>query len=326
MLGGTRTGKTCYLVAMYGMMRKGTKGFTFSTPDLDEDLVLAQLWKKMRTTTGGDRWPPPTVETQDREFDFCHGYKPFRRFVWHDYRGGALHSPLTDPDAQKLADRLADSSCVMLCFSAAHLTDPAGRVAEDGVAAIEVTDDGDDEATRMNQLMSLVARKAQERGRPLPSVVVVLTKYDLIAAWPREAVLEKVRDMFGPLYARGNGWTVTTCPVSLGTDLAGDTDGGKVEAVNVHRPVAFAVYCSMRQSAAQAAAGLAARTASHGEAQKMGRLGRWWNNVDLTSRADAVSRSQAEVNELGRQLDILFRELVEGLKIYHNGEESEFND
>src|SRR4051812_40320997 len=93
MLGGTRTGKTCYLVGMYGMMRRGTDGFTFAAVDMDEDLLLAQQWKTMRTTTGDKRWPPPTTETKEHEFDFCYGYKPFRRFSWHDYRGGALHSP-----------------------------------------------------------------------------------------------------------------------------------------------------------------------------------------------------------------------------------------
>jgi hypothetical protein len=366
MLGGTQTGKTCYLVGMYGMMRKGTNGFTFAAVDLDEDLVLAQQWKTMRTTTGEKRWPPATIETKDHEFDFCYGYKSFRRFVWHDYRGSALHSPLTDPDAQRLAERLAESSCVLFCFSAAHLTDPDGQVAETmakaleevkegedesarmrrvakaGAKAIEITEDGEDESTRMNRLMSEVARKGREKGRPLPAVVVVLTKYDLIAGWPqpqedllekarlagwpRAAVLEKVRQLFSPLYAPGSGWTVTTCPVSLGKDLVGDRDKGKVEAINLHRPVAFAVYCSIRQAAAQAKADRAARASALGEAQNMGWLGRWWRGVDLTDRTDAVDRSQAEVEELGRQLDLLFRELVEGLMIYHNGQESEFHD
>jgi hypothetical protein len=308
LLGGPNSGKTCYLIGMYGMMRKGTKGFTFAAADLDEDRVLVQQWEKMRTTTGAGRWPPPTTETKDHEFDFCYGYKPLRRFVWHDCRGGALYSMQTDPDFQKLVERLAESSCILFCFSAQHLTDPEGgdeaieamnalkdmeegegkttrvkRAVEAATEAIELTGVGIDESTRMNRLMSEVAREAKEKGRPLPAVVVVLTKYDLIAGWPREAVLEKVHQLFSPLYARGQGWTVTTCPVSLGRGLAGNTDGGKVEAINLHRPVAFAVYCSIRQAAAQA-------------------------------------------GELGRQLDVLFRDLIEGLKTYHNGQEIEFHD
>ncbi len=336
MLGGTRTGKTCYLVGMYGMMRRGEKGFTFSAVDLDEDLVLANQWKTMRTTTGENRWPPATDQTKDHHFDFCYGYKPFRRFVWHDYRGAALHASLTDPDAQRLADRLVESSCVLLCFSAAHLSDPHGRVAAAGAAAITVSEDGEDESTRMNQLMALVSRKAQEKGRPLPAVVIVLTKFDLVAAWPdvkeapkgtvNEAVLVKIRGQFSPLYTQGTGWTVTTCPVSLGRGLAGNVMEGKVEGINLHRPVAFAVYCAIRQTAAQAKADRLTSEAALSEARNMSGIGRWWRGVDLTFRADAVGRSQAEIDELNKQLDVLFQELITGLRIYHNGEESEFHD
>lgn len=326
MLGGTRTGKTCYLVGMYGMMRRGEKGFTFAAVDLDEDLILAQQWKTIRTTTGDERWPKPTIETKDREFDFCYGYKPFRRFIWHDYRGGAMHSPLSDPDAQRLVRQLVDSSCIMLCFSAAHLSDPDGRVGRDGSVAIQVSEDGDDEATRMSRLLNEVAKQAAQRGQPLPSVVIVLTKYDLIANWPKDEVLKKVRELFRPLYTEGGGWTVTTCPVSLGKGLAGNEMEGRVDGINLHRPVAFAVYCAIRQSAAQVRAVREARSREVEMARNMGGLRRWWEGVNLTSREDALERTQVEVDELNKQLDVLFQELISGLRIFHNGEESEFND
>lgn len=327
MLGGSQTGKTCYLVGMYGMMRRGIKGFTFTTVDPDEDLELAASWKTMRNTTGETRWPAPTTESTDREFDFCYGYKPYRRFIWHDYRGGAIYSPeRSDPDAQKLAEQLVESSCVMFCFSAAHMTDPLNRIGEQGADAIELTEDGEDEVARLNVLVGSVARKAHATCRPLPTVVIVLTKYDMISTWPRDAVLEKVRQLFSPLFSEGGGWTVTICPVSLGKALAGNRDHGEVVGLNLHLPVTFAVYCSIQQSVAQARARHAANVARMQAAADKHALQRWWEGIDLSSHETEVQRTQSEYSELSARLNLLFQELVQGLRIFHDGRESKFHD
>jgi hypothetical protein len=308
MLGGTKTGKTCFLVAMYGIMRRGYNGFSFRTQNPDIDLDLAAEWKALRIKTDDDRWPKGTQESTDYYFDFSHAYKPILAFTWHDYRGSIIDEKGTK-ERVTLIERLRKTDCVLLCFSSEHLQDPSGRVSEDG----------EDEAATMSALMSEVGRAAEQRGGRLPSVVIVLTKYDLMAGRPRDLVMKEMQRLFNPLFTKVDGWTVTVCPVSLGKELAKDAGRGRVEPICVHLPVSFAVYMAIQKHADEAAVALQGSQEHLSKRRQENWLKRVFRGTNLPALESVVSHDAARLADLKAKLSLLVEEVGTGLTIFQNG-------
>jgi GTPase SAR1 family protein len=236
-LGTTGAGKTSYLLGMYAVMQTGIKGFTLSAKDMDMDLDLTEKWEKLINVQGEDRWPPPNAAAMDSySFDFSYGFRPIMGFDWLDYRGLALSDRSTEQDVQELTTYLTDSACLFLSVSGEHLGEQ--------ITPATVRDIKSD---RMNQFLQQIISKYKQPNsdNPFP-VAIVITKYDLCHHRERQAVVEDIKRLFQGLFAPNSGWLVMICPVSLGKELSNDPEHGNIVPVNVHLPIAFAIYSQLR--------------------------------------------------------------------------------
>jgi hypothetical protein len=308
MLGASGTGKTCFMVGMYSVMREGVRGFTFNA-DPDLDLKLSDDWDHLVETDGEDRWPPPTGNKPiPYAFDFSYGMNKLAGFEWLDYRGGALRDRSSAADVQELRQHLKGSASIFLCVSGEHL---AGEV-ENRAARVR----NQAQVGRMNQYLMEVMR---ERSDP-PSVAIVITKYDCCADRDRGEVIEEIREIFNPLFARDTGWLVMICPVSLGMALAGNPTGGIIAPTNIHLPVTFSIYAGfMREAARMTEAAKAGRDTVNNLSTG------WWSRLVNKSQIQTGHRtieiSQAQVREMEARMKLLAQDLMGQPRIYLGGKE-----
>jgi len=239
MLGTTSAGKTCFLLGMYATMRLGAKSFTFTT-DENTDLQMSNQWEQLMVGEGDERWPRPTQnEVFLYHFAFCYALKKFASFDWIDYRGGALKEQSTAEDRQKLKRFLLASDCVICCIPADQLlASSKDRLASTTAVAIK-----SDVPRMLNLLQELPYDKR-------PAIAIVITKYDLISQQKieRTRVIEHIKTIFNTVFAPGGNWDVLICPVSLGGELAQNSDAGEIDPRNVHLPVTYAMYHALRNS------------------------------------------------------------------------------
>ncbi len=241
MLGNSGSGKTCYMVSMYKMMSTGIglDGFTLSAEDPDDNTRFSELWQALTDSQGQDRWPPPTTEeTLTYGFNFNYAFKPVLGFDWFDYRGDALIDYGNSPDVSELRQRLLATSCILLCISGEHFKNKLKVSAYDkiGVGAI-------------NQLIA--HSQPNNRQNFPPSVVIVITKYDLCSHRKKQDIIKEIKEVFSTFFAPGTKWLVMICPVSLGEELAQDIDTGEIDPVNIHLPVVFSMLAELVKQSQQ---------------------------------------------------------------------------
>lgn len=304
MLGTTSSGKTCFMVGMYAMMRQGVKGFTFTTEDLDDDLDLSNDWDRMVEEQGAGRWPKGTVETKPYVFEFSYGLRELSKFNWLDYRGGALRSRKDDEDVVSLLNHMQQSSSIFLCISGEHFTQSIrGR---ESLVMRETQID------RMIQILKKLPRAVR------PSLAIVLTKFDLVAPRPKDEVVGEIKQLFNMLFASDGGWYVTICPVSLGKELNGNPDGGMIEPKCIHLPVTFAIHSAFQQERQRL------------QQQRQGAYNQWqssqnslwskiFNQKGLESKYEAISQYDAQIAEVEKNMKLLVQELKLNSDIYYNG-------
>jgi len=326
MLGTTSAGKTCYMIAMYAKMSEGVKGFTLGTTDPDKDIHLSDMWEKLESETGDSRWPRPTgEESQSYQFDFSYGFKRLMRFDWLDYRGGALRDDSSKKDVQDLTEQLLKSSCVFLCVSGEFLKEGANP---------QVV-----KKARIDRMNNPFMQKLTDSGRVVP-VVIVITKYDLCSHRSKEQVLKDIRQLFNPLFAKGEGWPVMICPVTLGEGLANDINSGLINPHQVHLPLIFAIYSEYLQNTLnkQNEVETVYQTTQDLEQELQEARSRGWLTIliddfkgrdpvgnvrgKLKQANQKLAQHSAEFEKLATRLHLLMQELdTEAVSIYLDGEE-----
>lgn len=314
MLGASKSGKTCYMLGMYAVMREGVEGFTFTTrdedPDRDMDLDLSERWEQIVRETGDKRWPAPNDnKTEEYAFDFTYGLSRMIGFDWIDYRGGALKDTPTAADVQELKRHLNASSAVLLCVSGEHLVPGGSR---------PVSMEAD-----TPRMLKFLKEALQSQSEP-PAIGIVITKFDLCREIEEEALLDRVRDLFSPLFVPDQGWLVMVCPVSLGNALAEDLESGVIEPRNVHLPVAFAVYSAFRRGQSEVEQWISSKEEEI-ESLRGGWLRTWWNRgrLDSGNRERETLLKQREAIE--KKLRLLTDDLVRGARFYYDGERVELD-
>jgi hypothetical protein len=293
------------MVAMYALMQAGYGPFSFST---DEDVAadLMEYWFQL-AGTGAERWPARTATRDLMEYSFSlrHAFRKIIDFTWADYRGDALvrHSSFGD-DVKALSERARQSTLIMLCMPAEHLTNNR--------SAVSVTSSG-----RMSLILSMIRDKQSAR---LPPVVVVITKHDQIQATmsPLEVGV-RVREVLGPLFAPDGGWHVAICPVSLGREIAGDKDGGMIEPYNMHLPVFFAADSILRRYTIELDSQMARRQST---AASLGSnaIKRWWNTDSIAYLQSANDESSREISGIRTDMARMMQDL-KTLMVFENGVE-----
>jgi len=326
MLGYTGTGKTCYMISMYAFMKLGINGFTFSEVDLDRDLELTEMWEAL---IDKGKWPDPNPDNViEYTFDFNYAFQPIMSFDWLDYRGGALADSPKKEDVQKLIERVKSSSCLFLCISAEHL-----QIRE------KMKRDRAIKASKMNVLMTEIGKalKPNEK-RPFP-VVFVITKFD---QYPNpensQEVVDTLKELF-PTFWESPGWLVSICPVSLGRDLKKDAQTeqftGEIDPVNVHIPVAFAIYCKLYEQKIQQQIKHQELKKEESELsdklqnlQRRNVFVRIWKGEEIDNTVSSIERKKEqmekfsqELDEISQKLSLLSREMMQSCFVYLNGQE-----
>jgi GTPase SAR1 family protein len=316
MLGTSKAGKTCYMLAMYAKMSEGINGFTLSTKDPDRDLELIDQWEKLVEEEGEDRWPTPNDENF-HSYSFNFNYSLTTRlmgFDWLDYRGGALRDSSTKKDVEELRQRLVTSSCVFLCISGEYLSEPSDASVSTKAGI-----------RRMNQLIGEFGTS----GEKVP-VVIVITKYDLCRRRPKLEIVGDIKQLFGVFFEKGTGWPVMICPVTLGMDLENNLNSGLIVPVNVHLPLVFAIYSEVMKEAYEAQERLEQSRRRLEELQNRNVLVKFLDRLQGLNRVNSalgdVNNTEKKMNEILGKLNLLTRELTKSnIDLYFDGEEVESN-
>jgi len=316
MLGGTGSGKSCYMLGMYATMQIGLNGLSLSAKDLDDDLRLTDMWEKLVEVKDEKRWPPPNDQNPiSYEFQFNYGFKPILDFEWLDYRGGAIASLTSEADVPMLVQQLSASNCIFLCVSGEYLKDP---LTPQGLAFVA-------RETRINRMSAHMAKVGERvkpsKQKPFP-VVIVITKYDVCSNRGPDEVIEDIKKLFPSLFTPNAGWLTMICPVSLGMELANDKNSGDIRPINLHLPIAFAVYARFREQMLNHKTTTDRAKQQLDEAQQRGLLWRIFNGDIIKNGVDNFQRLQGELAQIENNLLLLTRELSRA-RIFLDGKEIE---
>jgi hypothetical protein len=235
MLGSSQSGKTMYLLGLYAVMSAGLDGYSLHARDLDVDIDLTEAWDALDDE---GELPVATTETKPYELSFQRGFTRLIDIEWLDYRGGAMTQKGGEADTAQLVNWLAESHSVYLTLDGSKLV---GGVRDDNVLEMR-------RATSANLMGNHVRRAANTRGGSPPSLVVLITKSDLLiagASSPSRALddaVEAVKRLLPIAFVEGA--TTMVCPVTLG-DL-GDSRDGLVDASRVsprwvQKPIVFSL-------------------------------------------------------------------------------------
>jgi hypothetical protein len=304
MLGTSGSGKTCYMLGMYAFMSVGLRGFTISATDLDIDLDFTNRWESLVEGEGQERWPQGTdANIYNYAFNFNYAARPMMGFEWIDYRGGALRDRSQQSDVQDLMQYIKESKCLFLCVSGEHLTQPI--VENDGTInfGIRQTVASKLRVPAMNKLLTDIQQKLNpSNATPFP-IAVVVTKFDLCMHRSKAEIVRDIQQLFEPLFQPNSGWLSLICPVSLGKELAENPMQGAIEPVNVHLPVAFAVYSQLRTIASDLKAQGTSISSDLGKEKAKNLFMQWWNSEKIGNR-------EIELRELESKFDIIRNNLV----------------
>ncbi|KJY20869.1 MULTISPECIES: hypothetical protein [Streptomyces] len=246
MLGATGSGKTTYLHGMYATLSMGLRGYFMYATDPDTDLDLAEAWEAL---CADGRLPAPNNEDPiDYEFVLRHGVTSLVDFDCQDFRGGAATQRGGDgapADIAALTERLERSDSIFLVLDGQHV----GRwVADDTPAHLNPAADPM-KIARFSRAISNVCDRRRQRGEPSPSIVVLVTKADLlgeISGLPTHEALEKTARNLSKLVKviDSEGVTAMLCPVQLGSfgeASPATVDPTLVDPQNLHHPMIFAL-------------------------------------------------------------------------------------
>ncbi|MDA1014417.1 MAG: GTPase domain-containing protein [Planctomycetota bacterium] len=316
MVGGKNVGKTSFLHGMYMVMRRGVNNFFLHTADGDADNRLTTAWEALNKSGEERKWPVPTSDTLTRyEFNFRAGLnRTLMSFEWVDYRGGAL---LEDQHtAQDLIEQLNTSDCLFFCLDGSELRSPVrDRVFEvDNRMCI----------TRAKILLDRLARRVP--------IVVLITKHDLCRHRLKDDLMADIRLLFDAWLVPGQGWDVLICPVTLGSDLAEDVQGGRIDPKNLHVPLIYAMFSIMVEGLVEqkrkkkAADDAVAQAHQKVSGLSGGFMSRMFKGGQIDAANDEVlrmqnlhTREERELDRIQRDVALLGRELTNAV-MYCDGE------
>ncbi len=263
MLGTTGSGKTVFLLGMYNTLSLGVQGYFLYTEDPDDGLDLGDAWDQLIEE---GKLPPPTAEDQNKrhQFVFNHGFDTLVTVEWLDYRGGAMTGRASSAaDVTELREQLAASDSIYLVFDGGKLTPWL-----DGKVTIP-TVQKELKIREMTQLVQHAIKARKSSNLPLPSLVVVITKADLLSGPNREVgdalntIIDNLKSLVEAAYVEGV--TTLLCPVQVGN--FGPTTPLKVnvsdiDPMGLHRPMIFSLMHYLSEGLGARQADLAARRAS----------------------------------------------------------------
>ncbi|MBT0773267.1 hypothetical protein KIH74_30260 [Kineosporia sp. J2-2] len=320
MIGAPGCGKTTYFLGMYATMSSGLQGYFLVTEDLDLDLELSENWDGM---CDDGEMPAPTNGEVPRTFPlvFRNGLQTILRFSWEDYRGGAMSNRADDEvavDATHLLERVHRSDSIYLVVNGNELLEPVTQASLQQVRRAT-------KSRRMNAVLQDTTRRRQEEGRPVPSMVVLVTKSDLIArANPgvgKEELVERIADSARALLPScfQEGTNTLICPVRIG-EFSGDAQKQvapeDVSPRNLHFPMIFSFLNYLDGQVESTRARLDSTRSliagNRGEADRMNStfVGRMFKGGEIGRLRSAAITAEAEITTLTQDLNRSERQLT----------------
>jgi len=243
-LGNSRSGKTTFLLGMYAVMSAGLQGYFLNAPDQDVDLDLAGKWERLLDR--GELPPPNPGDVIPYYFDFLDGIQRLLGVDWLDYRGGALDDVrgTESGDVPKLHERIARSDSIYLVLDGSYLADPVNSSTKFTIlrrAGLR----------RMTALLQAgVQQRLDDDGASPPSIVVLITKADLVPRQRRSRMDEIVADVQTLLpICFSTGFSTLVCPVQLGEFGLQPPERISTEDIApraLHKPIIFSLAEYMR--------------------------------------------------------------------------------
>lgn len=329
LLGAPGSGKTMFLHGMYATLSAGIAGYFVYTKDPDDDIDLMDTWDLLCE----EGTVPQATDEQpiDHEFVFKYGLNPLLTIDCQDFRGGAALSRAKNggPDVQKLRDRLAVTDSVYLVLDGGDVGHWITDVVQAGGGAVNRARDPMKVAA-LSRFIQDAADARQARGKLAPSVVVLITKSDLlpkITNLPKgkalRIALENLRELVPVVYSEGI--TALVCPVQIG-DLGEAkhqaVDPSMVDPVGLHKPFAFSLWHFLTEGIQDYAAELARlRDDRSTAAQELSALrGRFADGLfhrgrirELDDDLDGADRQIEEANRREQGAQAMVAQLMEQL-------------
>ena len=249
MLGATGSGKTMFLHGMYATLSAGIAGYFVYTRDPDDDIDLMDTWDLLCEE---GTLPPATDEQPvNHDFVFKYGLNPLLSIDCQDFRGGAALSSSRSggPDVQQLRDRLAVSDTVYLVLDGGEVGRWIDTVVQAGGGAVNRSRDPMKVAA-LSRFIQDAADARRARGKLAPSIVVLITKSDLLPeitgmskGKALRVTLENLKELVPVVYSEGI--TALVCPVQigrLGQHKHEAVDPSAIDPVGLHKPFAFSLW------------------------------------------------------------------------------------
>jgi len=246
-IGHKSTGKTCYLVTLYNMMRAGVNiggtQLALSMPN-EKSADENYLKKQYKNLKEKSKWPLPTGDAiQEYEFFLVKDLKDTFPFSWIDYTGEllGLDGHLREKDYKTVIDRLQSVSTSVLFTLKGELFAQPIPTDEWELSAFK----SDNEYDKFNSLMTeYIVSRNEKHNRP-PVIVLLITMYDLCKERDFDDIVTEIQTIFPALFKKG--CITGIIPVSLGVE----EKNGKfvVRPFQVHLPLIFLLLKELEISA-----------------------------------------------------------------------------
>lgn len=179
MLGGSDAGKTTYVSLMYRRLGDGITGFSCRAAD---QRVHAALH-----AAGGDVlsgvYPRNTHQREMHDLVLRYQGADVLPFRWRDYRGEVLtQEGATSAQARELHGDLTEADGILLFADSWRLLHAPGQ----------------EQGLEIRHMVTSVLRAFAERDKRITPLVIVLTKFDLVAREGPSAI-RRLKEPFGPL-------------------------------------------------------------------------------------------------------------------------------
>lgn len=251
MLGASQSGKTMFLHGMYATMSAGFAGYFLYTKDPDDDLDLMDAWELLCEEGAV---PEVGTENSEKRFELVlkRGLDSLMEIDLVDFRGAAAYDRTEVQDASAIQARLRRSDSIYLVLDGAHLAQWVLDVRDLPSTAQLVTNRANDrlKLARPIRLINNVAAQRRDANEPLPSLIILITKRDLLpelTGMSEQAALRIVSSRLSWLVpiVEEKGMHAALCPVQIGrfgNKPGQDVDSSAIDPVGLHYPFLFSLW------------------------------------------------------------------------------------
>lgn len=338
MLGAAGSGKTTLMYGMYAILASGLHGYHLYTVDPDDHIDLMEAWEQLYEH---GRLPVPTsTDPVSYQMTFNYGLETLLHLDFVDFRGGAGTESGRKADAPEdirmLRERLAESDSIYLVLDGRYV----GEWLAEGCPAMQLA--GPMKIQVLGRYITEQFQRRREAGLPSPSLVLVISKSDVLAEVSglsgkeaRDKMLQNMQNLVP--FAYQPGVTALICPVQLGRfglNPGLQVDHRKVQPTYVHKPLIFSLMHYLQEQMAVYEHGLSGLRSQHSAALRElddlregfmsifrgGRIREKSNEIDWTR--DQISDLQKDLGTARQRAGQLMDQLV-GLPIIKDGKEFE---